>query len=1461
MGSSIYASQIESFNSALVAIAASAGGTTTIATNYFYWFSGLSRGGLNKLTSLGQVPQAIGEKVTLTFNSALPNGCDTIALILSASTTNDPATAVVLGFIPLRDSDQVTTRSLPITFELTDDEHFELNSSVATVPDLATVARVFGTQRFVTSESAYYLYDSEGWFPETNSTPDWFRINGILTDIVNTEAPRSAGQFFGGCDTPIVSLVADSVLKNPLWNGTGDNSPTQKIWFINGLTEDLGTIFPVGTGFDFIPSINERNSLGEIITSSTSTGLERTGSVTELTPVSRIRRSTGTIDAALSGSPIVFTPGNVFYRLTEALSRGFALEFEVVTRAILSSNEFLSFYIREVGENGIFDTNDWIGSVVFPEDPNNPTQSKFAWIVPNSNNIKRLSGQGRIDIAGQIGGYTFSNVSEAVVTTSLAFDTPGQLVVIDGLQNGRCRVVQSSGEKEISESIRAIASTEAGIQFASDWSNTIVVSANAQISITFNHPTAIRGDYPDEIAGNVDAVFNADLVIVELEFNGTSYFFPGTALLTSPQTILIDSLGSATTVPVIVEPSPDFGLFGYEAIAISEILSGGSLASGSYRCRFYWEFTGNSATSISHDPIDGVEVVRLPITLAQLLTNINYWRTPVLTKVALKALPIAGEVVDGVRLVQENGKLYRFVVSLSQPDDGENFLQSDDATSNQGWEAISGSGGSGDLRKVADITELKAIANNDVSDEALIHVVAVNAIYQRYNGRTNAEALPIIVRPNDYASVNAVYVRHSILDENGLSVINSDAINEGVNNLYLTAAERNQIGRIQVDFDGRNGGITGALLYLQEGAGINPRNIITESDINIANVQQLTATSSEEIGGIRRNAVDFQTWDILPDEGKDEIHCHYQQNESTPYETRHWKGDTVNLIGIPVTNLATQDLTFVGLAVERVSSTQLVFDPTFIFTPFPSQIPYKFFTETTANFLIPAFNTTIQINTSDVAPLSNQDIPIGQWVKINDYRFEVVSLDSTTLITIRNIDITAPVGVQINAGTQININEFYVVESARDFTRAETTQIVSLGVLNHPSRTQIDSVKQGLYTGHATILQIYDIVRAFGGLINAQGNEYALEVTETLSKSAGIYYGIGLNVDGTELSKKDPNNIAFPNEPVVTYTIARRTSVSPTVWSFGAFISGVWTVGATSTDLDEFTSFWDNNGTIDTIANGDWGNHGLYLLSNGNTLIVLSQYEYNNLESIEERYLIDGLDEIPPLAEEGLRRGWLGLKGNTDLSQSFLAAGEKYKGGESSGGAKGADGKNAYTETTASFTIPILNGTVQIDISNAGQFGNEWMFPGQFISIDAVAATNGRDRFTAEVVSIDSATEITIENIDPNITPGTSIPALRRIAPTGEPGLQGNPGTVTATTQLELTQLGSPPVNGDVNETWVYALNDGKLYIQPNGASQELVVSTAEVLTDGDIVIYNGSGNFSKVNLAEEILRYSIPFS
>lgn len=111
------------------------------------------------------------------------------------------------------------------------------------------------------------------------------------------------------------------------------------------------------------------------------------------------------------------------------------------------------------------------------------------------------------------------------------------------------------------------------------------------------------------------------------------------------------------------------------------------------------------------------------------------------------------------------------------------------------------------------------------------------------------------------------------------------------------------------------------------------------------------------------------------------------------------------------------------------------------------------------------------------------------------------------------------------------------------------------------------------------------------------------------------------------------------------------------------------------------------------------------------------------------------------------------------------------------------DGYNAFTITTAAFTMPAEGAGVTIQVSNAGQYTGKWASPGQLIFISKNLLVNGYF-----VVVSSTNTSIDLINVEDTATgaytqnaiPGTIFPIGCKVSPAGIQGPAGKTGPTGA---------------------------------------------------------------------------------
>jgi hypothetical protein len=155
-----------------------------------------------------------------------------------------------------------------------------------------------------------------------------------------------------------------------------------------------------------------------------------------------------------------------------------------------------------------------------------------------------------------------------------------------------------------------------------------------------------------------------------------------------------------------------------------------------------------------------------------------------------------------------------------------------------------------------------------------------------------------------------------------------------------------------------------------------------------------------------------------------------------------------------------------------------------------------------------------------------------------------------------------------------------------------------------------------------------------------------------------------------------------------------------------------------------------------------------------------------------------------------------------------------------SGGGSGTPGQNAYTLTSASFTVPPVGGTVSVAMVATGWLGGSGYYV--FITNAGYYAVN----------SITDGTHAVLTNAGgpSNAPPGTVVPASVQVAASGLPGPTGASGAGLAAYDALASAFTMPAVSGTVtitigNTAWI-SVNQ-IIYIATAGYLQVSAISSA----------------------------------
>jgi hypothetical protein len=676
-------SQYGSFRQQLAAadwsLSVMSGGDLTSNDTIEFFVQAHNRVGLNKLSTGKSITTGTGSKIRLTINaSAIASGEDTFKFVISARRGLD--TPKQIAEIYVRESNQYTFKQLPISLDFTKSAHVSTNltQALSTGDD-----RINGQIRIV--EGVSYRYDSLATTGASQSSPGYWVIDsraGIVS-IANTKAQYGADQ-----RTSTANLVIPSKL-----NTEGDIKTEPIVfWWSNNLDSNLGNFSPAGMGLNLKIYLN-----GSLTNSQNIPYANLFSNLITIRFLGYVNLTTGGINASLPDVNVEkqWTPTASGITLPANLDPGYAAAYAI---SVEFSGDLLDTMIATAGTVGIELTRE-------------PTPGVYE---PSTGVLGDSVLEGLHVLPEQMlpGVATLANYRVTYRTPSffigLEPDTANQKVVITNSPTGLARVRQ--GDLANGQYLRAIVGTVPGTQTISPFSSIASTSPMQSIKLTLNYPVnpisglaTVRGDYPDIVAGNNQAIFNVPEVIIYLHDTSQNIYFqlpPIPVITGASQEIIISNLDNATQINGNNFPSSsnNFGLFGYldVDIAVSSTLGNPSFNLFRVAIAYHYPEDNLAITSVSHAPSQGC-LPQIRGALVDSLENNLYWLTPAAT-VAIARQISTDKLIDGaVLLIIGTETLYRYDSYSSATDDGELVLKPNALTGAGRFIALASGVGSGGL--------------------------------------------------------------------------------------------------------------------------------------------------------------------------------------------------------------------------------------------------------------------------------------------------------------------------------------------------------------------------------------------------------------------------------------------------------------------------------------------------------------------------------------------------------------------------------------------------------------------------------------------------------------------------------------------------------------------------------------------------------------------------------------------
>ena len=630
----------------------SGGNLTAQADALEFFIQAHNRVGVNKLSAGKSVTVTANSKIRITINSsAIASGEDTFKFIISARYRAE--TPKQLAEIYVRESDQYTFKSLPITLDFVKPAHIstDLIQPLSTGDD-----RIHGQIRLVSGTA--YRYDSTATTGLVQSTPGYWVEDTRGGSVVVT---NTRGQYGADQKTSTATLVIPARLSDE-----GDITTEPIVfWWSNNLESNIGNFSPAGSALNLKIYLN-----GSLANSDNIPYGNLFSNLITIRLLGYVDIATGILNTALSGVNVFkqWTPTASGMTLPANLDPGFAAAYSI---SVEFSGDSLATILETGGTIGIELTKEPTPGVYEPSTGVlGDSVLEGLYVLPN----KMIAG------VATLNNYrvTYRTISYFV---GLQADTAAQKVAINNSPSGLARVRQ--GDLANGEYLRAIVGTVSGTQTISSFSDVQATIPNQSIKLTINYPVntetglgTIRGNYPDIIAGNNQATFNVPQLIIYLHNTSQNIYYrlsPVPVIPGASQEITISNLNNATQINFANLPSSSnsFGLFGYLTSNVTTSSVVGNFPFNLYRVAIAYHYPANNLalTSISHATSYGA-LPQVRGSLVDSLENNLYWLTPAATLAIARAISQEKLIHGAVLLVITTETLYRYDSNSNATDDG-----------------------------------------------------------------------------------------------------------------------------------------------------------------------------------------------------------------------------------------------------------------------------------------------------------------------------------------------------------------------------------------------------------------------------------------------------------------------------------------------------------------------------------------------------------------------------------------------------------------------------------------------------------------------------------------------------------------------------------------------------------------------------------------------------------------------
>lgn len=561
-----------------------AGGSITVAKAgaWYFWLQSRCRGGFTTLSDAASISLSTGNQLQITLPSTIRTpASDVQEVYVLAANANTPLSASVVAVYPGYIFG--TQAPLPATITLSRDAHLDLLKSVTNEAGLPTGSdRVNGMRRYVDSLGLFRSWNAVSGLWET-CRPQSFNTYVSSTLSIN------------GCDRDLKDITDQSIILYPSYSAESGESLPIDYWLVN----DGDVVIPKGERIRMAVATDLFDILSDDFKGLLS--LEFLG---------YSQLSTGILDPSIEGAE----EGKFHYQgdqktnlmLPADLPGGWAYTLRV-TGAFTDyhldggfpQGAILKYYPRFAINAAVYNpAGPGMGSYIAPV-------GRMRRILPTGTGLSLIATDG----AGCVQEYNW--VRGETTVSGLVPATANQLVVVSN--TGACFVASTVSATTVK---RAVVGTLDGVGTATAWIGSVALSSTALLRLTLTHPTAIRGTYPDRIAGMAAEVNSSILRVYARNIStGQIYSFESNITGVDGEVINIGSslLEELSILPAIAN---NFGLFLPNLPVVGTSVGSSVFASGTYEVAIAYYFE-DTVTTISHSLEDDC-IVEFPTTVDQL---------------------------------------------------------------------------------------------------------------------------------------------------------------------------------------------------------------------------------------------------------------------------------------------------------------------------------------------------------------------------------------------------------------------------------------------------------------------------------------------------------------------------------------------------------------------------------------------------------------------------------------------------------------------------------------------------------------------------------------------------------------------------------------------------------------------------------------------------------------------------